>query len=87
MVSLNDVYFVWSNEHNGWWAPDRRGYSSGLINAGEYTRDEAIAICRDALPSAGHVKRISEIPVRRQDVMEFLNRVEHVPKEVWVGND
>lgn len=87
MVSLNDVYFIWSNEHNGWWGPNECGYVSGLRDAGEYTRDEAILICRRALPTAGHLKRISEIPVRRQDVMDTLERAEHIPKAVWVGND
>lgn len=87
MVSLADIYLIWSNEHNGWWGPNERGYVSGLQGAGEYTRDEAILICRRALPTAGHLKRISEIPVRRQDVMEMLDKMDHVPKEVWVGND
>ena len=86
-ITLNDVYLIWSNEHNGWWGPRECGYVSGLQGAGEYTRDEAILICRRALLSATHVKRIAEIPVRRQDVMDTLDKAEHIPKAVWVGND
>lgn len=82
MTSLNDIYFVWSVEHNGWWGPGHRGYVNGLKHAGEYTRDEALKICADALGTAAHIGRIAEIPVRRQDVFAFLaDRL--VPTAVW----
>ena len=82
MTSLRDLYFIWSNEHNAWWAPAQMGYSPGLLGAGEYTREEAMAICRRALPTAMGLGRISEIPVRREDVMEFISG-ENVPGVVW----
>lgn len=81
-MHLSDVYLIWSNEHGGWWGPGRRGYSTGIIGAGEYTRDEAIEICRDALPTAQHIGRISEIPVRREDVMEALE-AGLAPSVIW----
>jgi hypothetical protein len=81
-MNLNDVYLIWSNEHGGWWGPNGCGYSTGLIGAGEYTRDEALRYCRDALPTAAHIGRISEIPVRRQDVMEFLE-AGLAPDVIW----
>jgi hypothetical protein len=84
LTSLSDIYFIWSNEHNAWWGPNECGYSKGLTGAGEYTRDEAITICRRAIPTALHIKRISEIPVRRQDVMDFLDGM-HVPDVIWRG--
>jgi hypothetical protein len=82
MTSLSDIYFIWSNEHRAWWGPNECGYSPGLIGAGEYTRDEAMTICRRAIPQAMHVGIISEIPVRRADVIEFLDK-QHVPDAIW----
>lgn len=76
------TYFIWSNEHNAWWGPGRSGYSPGLLGAGEYTRDDALAICRDALPTAMHVGRIAEIPVLRNDLMAFLSG-RMTPRSVW----
>jgi len=68
----DDLYLIWSNEHRGWWKPGGYGYASGLAYAGRYSRDNALRICRDAIPQAGHVGLISEIPVRLADVEEFL---------------
>lgn len=65
-------YLVWSNEHDGWWKSGGWGYATGLADAGLFTREEALLICRNALPTAGHLGRISEIPVRLADVEEFI---------------
>jgi hypothetical protein len=39
-------------EHLGYWAPGRTGYTTDLVQAGRYSRAEAIDICHNALP--GH---------------------------------
>lgn len=70
---MTDAYYIWSNEHEAWWGPGRMGYVKGLRGAGRYSRDEALAICRDALPTAMHIRRISEIPVRVEDVRVFMD--------------
>ncbi len=70
--SQSDKYLIWSNEHAGWWRADHSGYSPALKKAGNYTRDEAIAICKRALPTAMGLGRISEIPVRLADVVDML---------------
>ena len=44
----------------------------GLNQAGRFTRAQAIAICRDALPTAGRLGVISEIPVRLADLQAVL---------------
>lgn len=67
-----DEYLVWSNEHDGWWAPDLSGYVTDLRSAGRYSRTHAIGICKHALPTADHIGRISEIPVRFADLDEVL---------------
>jgi hypothetical protein len=69
---MNDPYLVWSNEHGGWWKAGGWGYSTGLNEAGHFSRDQAIRICRNALPTAAHIGMISEIPVRLADVSETL---------------
>jgi hypothetical protein len=57
------------------------GYSRALPKAGHYTRDEAIEVCRRALPTAARLGRISEIPVRLADIAEML-RDQAVPDAV-----
>jgi hypothetical protein len=41
-------YLIYSNEHNSWWMPDRRGYTMDVNRAGRYGFEEAIAICNQA---------------------------------------
>lgn len=81
---MEDEYLVWSNEHRAWWRPGRCGYSVGLMGAGKYSRADALAICRDAIPSAANVGLISEIPVRYADVNEFLTG-QFMPSCVMTG--
>lgn len=68
----DDVYLIWSNEHRGWWKPGGYGYARGIGYAGRFSRDNALRICRDAIPQAGHIGMISEIPVRLTDVSDFI---------------
>jgi hypothetical protein len=42
------VYVLWSFEHDAWWAPDCRGYTLALDEAGRYTGEEAADILADA---------------------------------------
>lgn len=43
-------FVIWSNEHRGWWGPDRRGYVSDLEKAGCYSMEVAMMICYEARP-------------------------------------
>lgn len=79
---MDDIYLVWSNEHKAWWGPAYHGYVEGLRKAGRYTRSQALAICRDAIPTAMHVGIISEIPVRLVDVVDFLRGQICAEKEI-----
>ena len=67
-----DEYLVWSNEHNAWWGPGEMGYVRRVADAGRYTRDHALRICRRALGTAGHLGRFAELPVRLRDVEDFV---------------
>jgi len=74
-------YLVWSHEHGAWWGPNGYGYTKGLMTAGRYSRDGALDICRGAIPTAGHIGAIAEIPVRLVDVQAFL-KDQRVPREI-----
>lgn len=82
---MTDKYLIWSNEHNGWWGPNRAGYTPGLLGAGTYSREQALDICRDAIPSSAHIRRISEIPVRYADVHDFIAG-QPLPACIMVGD-
>jgi hypothetical protein len=82
-VSVDDDYLIWSNEHQGWWRPNERGYDSGYANAGRYTRERAIQICQNALPTAAHIGIISEIPVRVSDFEDVLRGNKFIPASVF----
>jgi hypothetical protein len=73
MDSNEEIYLIWSNEHRAWWKPGRMGYTTGLRGAGRYTRQQAIAICREAIPSASHVGAVAEIPVKMKDVKDVID--------------
>lgn len=48
MTEDTQQYLVWSNEHQAWCAPNKRGYISVISKAGRYGRDTAAQICRHA---------------------------------------
>lgn len=37
-------YLVWSNEHRAWWRANSQGYARSILEAGRYTRAEAVDI-------------------------------------------
>lgn len=72
MTDSEARYLVWSNEHRGWWRHGGWGYTPDLSRAGRFSRANALAICRGAIPSAAHLGLIAEIPVRETDMQDFL---------------
>jgi hypothetical protein len=84
---MTDFYLIWSNEHRAWWGPDMWGYTKGLANAGRYSREKALEICRGAIPTANHIGVISEIPVRLIDVEAFLKDQKVLPAAIYVGEE
>jgi hypothetical protein len=45
---MDDVYVIWSFEHDAWWGPARWGYTPDLANAGRYSQHEAAEIVEHA---------------------------------------
>ena len=64
-------YVVWSNEHSAWWGPDSRDYYAKLENAGRYTRDEALRICKGARGGRRHNANPTEVPLLLADAEQF----------------
>lgn len=48
MNTANTRWYIWSMEHNAFWAPGRNGYVTRRDAAGTYSYDEATEIVRNA---------------------------------------
>jgi hypothetical protein len=48
MITMPELYLVWSNEHGRWWRPGHQGYTGIIALAGRYRRKEAMEICDSA---------------------------------------
>lgn len=73
ILSPEEEYLVWSNEHKAWWRPNNAGYTKSSKAAGRYTRAEALDISRRA--RNGWIKHDStpdDLPIRVSDVPEDL---------------
>jgi hypothetical protein len=42
------LYYIWSFEHDAWWAPKENGYIEDWHGAGKYTLKQALEICQGA---------------------------------------
>ena len=72
---MGDDYLIWSNEHGAWWGHGRAGYVGRLMQAGRYSRAEALDICTNAIPGTSTVLgMLPELPVREEDVLVMLRR-------------
>lgn len=83
-TAQENTYLIWSVEHSCWWKPGGWGYTPALLDAGHFSREQAMQICRDALPSAPHIGKISEVPVRLSDLHDFM-KGQSIPEAVLRG--
>jgi len=70
-----DTYLIWSNEHMAWWRPNKCGYTTSIIAAGHYSKEEAIAICAYADPRANSSldrETLPELPIRLSDIHALM---------------
>lgn len=69
---MSEKYLIWSNEHRCWWYANSQGYTTVIENAGRYTREEAMEICRSLHGKVFDCSRIpDEIPIRESDAIEL----------------
>lgn len=52
------MFFIWSIEHDGWWKPNRNGYTASWSTAGRYSKDDAFRISARA-----NFSSLNEVPV------------------------
>ena len=45
---MEQFYFIYSFEHKAWWGEKHNGYVEHVYGAGQYTFEEAFAICESA---------------------------------------
>lgn len=57
---LGKLVRIWSGEHQAWWGPDRRSYTTVLSEAGIYSFEDAWNACFLACPK----KEIEFVTVR-----------------------
>ena len=64
-------YFkIWSNEHKGWWKPNKQGYTEDRREAGIYPEDEALEIVEGAniglhnVPNEALVELVADEPYK-----------------------
>lgn len=54
-IKKDEVWVIWSNEHEAFWRPDSAGYCCDIKGAGRYSFQEAFEICNGAnYPSGEH---------------------------------
>jgi hypothetical protein len=62
-----DVFVIWSFEHDAWWGPDRTGYTRDLSQAGRYTEADASLI----MLRANHL-HLNELMMRLKEAQMFV---------------
>lgn len=70
----DDLFIVWSNEHRAFWRPHRCGYTTHIEDAGRYSEEEAIAICRGWNYRSGSVTQSGVAPEIYMPAPEALER-------------
>lgn len=63
-----NTYLIWSHEHSAWWCAGGHGYTNDVKRAGRFHREEALAVCRQAIPGSREVP--NELPVSEQDLID-----------------
>lgn len=42
------LWHIWSNEHSAYWRQNSNGYTKNILEAGRYSEEEALKICKCA---------------------------------------
>ena len=79
------LYLVWSNEHDAWWKPNRRGYTHDVWGAGRYAETEAAEVCRKAAYGwrGGSLPPEVMVPAPENDQDKFTaDDLRHMPERM-----
>ena len=63
-MEYETVYIIWSEEHRGWWKPNRNGYTPKRDHAGHYDFDEAQEIVLSANIAERDVPNEAIVPIK-----------------------
>lgn len=71
MMNEDTLVYIWSNEHEAYWAPNCRGYATCRSEAGVYRLKEAVEICQGANRHLDGIKMPNETiqPIPNEDVI------------------
>jgi hypothetical protein len=73
MADPDDVYLILSHEHTAWWGPGHCGHVLNIAEAGRYSREEAMNICRSAMSdTVTGLRTLPELPMRLADVLAMM---------------
>ena len=76
-------YLIWSNQHQQWWRPGKRGYTGYIEEAGRYHEDKAKAIVADATVD-GQIAHTRQDPVTGRVYRQFDEVMVLAPEEIDV---
>lgn len=60
---MDDKWLIWSNEHLAWWNPGEKGYTMIRAEAGRYSYEDALRICREGNTHPKHDEEPNETMV------------------------
>jgi hypothetical protein len=73
-----ELWLIWSNEHRAWWRANSCGYTQLAVDAGRYTMDEAVKICRAADYRSGSLMYGTGGPPETMVPVSFLGSLDRM---------
>lgn len=81
-------YLIYSREHEAWWKPAERGYTTDIDQAGRYSREKAAAICEGANKHASTVQEFMHLdPDDELEIEACLRGARHAIRSLLAVRD
>jgi hypothetical protein len=77
-------YLIWSNQHQAFWRPDKRGYACYIEEAGRYDEAEAVQIVLKASCDF-QLKTTRTNPITGEEYVQFPEVMVLAPEHNQVG--
>jgi len=68
-------YFVWSDEHTGWWKPNEAGYTKDITKAGIFTREKAMSIVENSMAGRSRKFVFEEMLVPCDEMIQIIENI------------